>query len=134
MKLLTVVIPALNSAATIRGTLSSIFLNETCGETFEVVLVDNGSCDATVEIAKEFPVLIYHCPRRGIGSARNLGIRMAKGDIVCFTDSDCIVEGNWLEEINDFFAENPDADGVGGPVFACSRDQNKIQRLTGELL
>lgn len=127
------VIPALNSASTISHTLSSIFLNEFPADLFEVLVIDNGSSDDTVQIARKYPVKVHHCSRKGIGPPRNLGMKMAEGEIVCFTDSDCIVESDWLKEIHDFFVQNPDADGVGGPVFACSHDQNKIQRLTGEL-
>jgi glycosyltransferase involved in cell wall biosynthesis len=131
--LLSVVIPALNSAATISGTLSSIFSNEIRREKFEVLLVDNGSCDATVEKAKEFPVKICHCSRKGIGPPRNLGIREAQGDVVIFTDSDCIVKEDWISKISDFFEGHPDADGVGGPVFPYHHSQNKIQDLTGKI-
>lgn len=130
---LSVVVPALNSAATISGTLSSIFANEICGEAFEVLVVDNGSWDATLNIAKKFPVKIYHCSRRGIGPPRNLGIQKAQGDIVCFTDSDCIVEEDWVTKISDFLNRHPEADGVGGPVFPYPYGQNKIQELTGTI-
>ena len=131
--MLSVIIPALNSASTISHTLSSIFSNEFSTDLFEVLVIDNGSSDNTVQIARKYPVKVHHCSRKGIGPPRNLGTKMAKGDIVCFTDSDCVVEGDWLKEINDFFAQNPDADGVGGPVFPCSHSQNKIQKLSGEL-
>jgi len=131
--LISVVIPALNSASTISHTLSSIFSNEFPRSLYEVLVIDNGSSDDTVQIAKRYPVKVHHCPKKGIGPPRNFGIRMAKGDIVCFTDSDCIVEKDWLEKITGFFEQNPKADGVGGPVFPYFRSQNKIQRLTGEL-
>lgn len=131
--MLSVIIPALNSASTISHTLSSIFSNRSSKNLFEVLVIDNGSSDDTVQIAKKYPVKVHHCRRRGIGSARNYGIRMARGDIVCFTDSDCVVESDWLETISDFFEQNPDADGVGGPVLPYLFHQNKIQRLTGEL-
>ena len=131
--MLSVVIPALNSAATVAGTLTSIFSNDTCSEPFEVLLIDNGSCDSTVDIAREFPVKIYYCPQKGIGPPRNLGIQKAKGDIVCFTDSDCIVEKNWLTKISGFFNQHSGTDGVGGPVLPRSCSQNKIQELTGNI-
>jgi glycosyltransferase involved in cell wall biosynthesis len=130
---MSIVVPALNSATTISGTLSSIFANEAYGEAFEVLVVDNGSRDATVDIAQKFPVKIYRCSRRGIGPPRNLGIQKAQGDIVCFTDSDCIVEKYWTGKISDFFNRNPEADGVGGPVFPYPYGQNKIQKLTGTI-
>jgi len=128
-----VVIPALNSASTISRTLSSVFSNGFSKDLFEVLVIDNGSSDNTVQIASEYPVKVLHCAKRGIGPPRNLGIKMAKGDIVCFTDSDCVVGKDWLEKIDGFFEQNSHADGVGGPVFPYFRDQNKIQRLTGEL-
>jgi glycosyltransferase involved in cell wall biosynthesis len=131
--MLSVVIPTLNSASTISLTLSSIFSNKFQREMFEVLVVDNGSSDKTVEIAKKYPVKVLHCPKRGIGPPRNFGARMAEGEIVCFTDSDCVVGKDWLKRIFKFFDENPEADGVGGPVFPYPYYQNKIQRLTGEL-
>jgi glycosyltransferase involved in cell wall biosynthesis len=131
--LLSVVIPALNSASTIGLTLSSVFSSSFPREFFEVLVVDDGSSDGTVEIARGYPVKVYCCSKRGIGPPRNLGIRMAKGDIVCFTDSDCIVEKDWLEKIRDFFERYPHADGVGGPVFPYRYGQNRVQKLTGEL-
>ena len=127
------VIPAFNSASTISLTLSSIFSNDLPKESYEVLVVDNDSSDETVEVAKKYPVKVYHCPKRGIGPPRNLGIRNATGDIVCLTDSDCVVEKQWLKKIRDFFKQHPDADGIGGPVYPYARGQNKIQKLTGEL-
>jgi glycosyltransferase involved in cell wall biosynthesis len=132
-RLLSVVIPALNSAPTIALTLSSIFSNKFPQGSFEVLVVDNGSSDRTVEIAQRYPVEIHHCSERGIGPPRNLGIKMAKGEIICMTDSDCIVERDWLEKIHVFFEKNPDAHGVGGPVLPYRRGQSKIQKLTGEI-
>lgn len=131
--LLSVVIPALNSESTIGLTLSSIFSSSFPRDLFEVLVVDDGSSDGTVEVAQRFPVRVERCAKRGIGPPRNLGIRMAKGNIVCLTDSDCVVEKNWLEKIWGFFGAHSDADGVGGPVFPYPVSQNKIQRLTGEL-
>lgn len=131
--MLSVVIPTLNSASTISLTLSSIFSSNFPKDSFEVLVVDNGSSDNTVEIAKKYPVKIFHCSKRGIGPPRNLGAKMAEGEIVCFTDSDCIVEKSWLKRIFNFFEEKPEADGVGGPVYPYPHYQNKIQKLTGEL-
>jgi glycosyltransferase involved in cell wall biosynthesis len=130
---LSVVIPALNSASTISATLASIFSSTLSRDLFEVLVVDDGSSDSTVAVARRYPVKIYSCSERGIGPPRNLGIKMAKGDVVCFTDSDCAVEKDWLENIMDFFDRNPEADGVGGPVLAYPCSRNKVQRLTGEI-
>ncbi len=131
--MISVIIPALNSANTIRKTLSSLFLGENPQKPFEVLVVDNGSTDGTLEIVKEFSVRVCSCRKRGIGFARNLGIKKAKGKILCFLDSDCIVEKDWLVRILSFFENHPRTDGVGGPVLPYSYYWNKIQKLTGEI-
>lgn len=131
--MLSVVIPALNSASTISHTLSSVFSNDLSRDMFEVLVIDNGSIDETVEVAKRFPARVFHCSKKGIGPARNFGISASKGSIICLTDSDCIVGKNWLERILNSFNQNRDLDGIGGPVFPYSYSQSKIQRLTGEL-
>lgn len=113
--------------------MSSIFRNEFPSDDYEVIVVDNGSSDRTVQYSGRYPTRVFNCTRKGIGPPRNLGVKMARGDIVCLTDSDCIVEENWLKKIQTFFDQNPDADGVGGPVFSYPFYQNKIQKLTGEL-
>jgi len=89
-------------------------------------VVDNGSSDDTVEVAKRYPVMIYHCEKRGRGPPKNLGLKMAKGNTVCFTDSDCVVKKDWLEKISVFLERNPDVDGVGGQVFPYPCSQNGI--------
>lgn len=132
--LLSVVIAALNSETTIDRTISSVFSNSPPNEGFEVIVVDNGSTDNTVEAAKKYPVRLFSCVKRGQGAARNLGIAKAKGQIVCFTDSDIIVPENWLVKISEFFIHFPHTDGVGGPVSApTSKYLSNIQRLEGEV-
>jgi glycosyltransferase involved in cell wall biosynthesis len=117
----------------IRDALSSVFSNKLFREAFEVLVVDYKSCDGTLSIAKEFSTRIIRCENRGHGVARNLGIRKAKGEILCFTDSDCVVERDWLTKILGFFESHPEVDGVGGPTLAYPKPCNKIQELAGEI-
>jgi glycosyltransferase involved in cell wall biosynthesis len=132
--LLSVVIAALNSEATIDQALRSIFSTRLPRSSFEVILVDNGSTDNTVEKAKKYPVTICSCAKRGQGAARNLGMTKSKGEIICFTDDDIIVSKNWLEKILEFFRNFPYADGVGGPVLSpLTGHANCLQKLEGML-
>ncbi len=132
--LLSVVIAALNSENTIGRTLSSVFSNSLPSKEFEVIVVDNGSTDNTVEAAKRYPVKIFSCAKRGQGAARNLGIVQARGEIICFTDSDVVVPENWLRKILGFFSICQHTDGVGGPVLAPTNGHlNNLQKLEGEI-
>jgi cellulose synthase/poly-beta-1,6-N-acetylglucosamine synthase-like glycosyltransferase len=102
-------------------------------EPFEVIIIDGGSKDKTVEIAQKYPVKVLTCNGRGIGPARNMGLREARGEVVCYTDSDCIAESMWLRKISSFFRKNPEVDGVGGLVLWYSEKATKLQRLSGEI-
>jgi glycosyltransferase involved in cell wall biosynthesis len=65
----------------------------------EILVVDNGSTDRTAEIVKEFPVRYVLEGRRGIPYARNRGIEESRGEIIAFTDSDCVASRRWLSEL-----------------------------------
>lgn len=132
--LLSVVIPTLNSTDTVQFTLSSIFSNKFPLEDFEVIVVDNGSLDNTVNVVRRFPVKLYFSTKKGMCPTLNVGIRKAKGDIVCITAADCTVADDWLKRIEEFFDQHPDVHGVGGPVFSpLTGYQNEIQKATAEL-
>lgn len=132
--MITVVVPAFNNVSTLGGTLSSIFSNEFPRENYEVIVVDNGSVDNTVEVAGRFPTRTYVCTKRGQSSALNLGIRKAKGDIICITNSDVVVPRDWLQKIVSFLELHPGVEGIGGPITPSpSGRRNDIERLTGEI-
>ncbi len=83
---ISVLIPAYNEADRIATTLESVF-----AQTYpphEVIVVDDGSTDATVEVAGAFPVRVLHKRNGGISSARNLGLREASGTWIAFLDAD----------------------------------------------
>lgn len=94
--LVSVVIPAYNEEQFLPRTLESI--NNLSHEKFdvEIVVIDGSSTDKTVDIAKHYEARVISIPHDGIGSARQEGIRQAKGDVVAFTDADTIVPKDWL--------------------------------------
>ena len=96
------------------------------------MLADGGSSDRTLMLASKFSeVTILDNPRKTAAAGRNVGIRHAKGDIIAFTDGDCIVEKNWLEEIEKAFIKY-ELDGLGGKVTTAPFE-NKYEKYWGTL-
>ncbi len=92
------IIPCLNSEKTISALLDSIFQQAT-ELSYEVIVVDNGSSDRTVERAARETVKALHCAKRGAGTARNFGAQQAAGDFLAFIDSDVVLDPHWLDTL-----------------------------------
>lgn len=113
----SVVIPLYNSDEHILRCLQSIFRQQVPFE-FEVIIIDSSDHDLSPMIKKEFSsVRFYHLEGRVYpGSARNIGVSYAKGKIIAFTDSDCLVAENWLDEIYRHF-QNGEKKIIGGSIY-----------------
>ena len=86
--LVTVIVPVLDGAATLRLCLDSIVRSNFTD--WELIVVDDGSQDDSPEIAVRSGATVLHTTeRQGPGSARNLGASRAKGEILFFIDADC---------------------------------------------
>jgi glycosyltransferase involved in cell wall biosynthesis len=116
MPMVSVVICAYNAERTMRPCLES--LNRLDYPNYEVVIVDDGSRDRTAEIAMDFPDFrLIRQPNKGLSVARNVGMHAAGGEIVAYTDSDCVVDPHWLSFM--VRAMNDGGfDGCGGPNYA----------------
>ena len=132
-RLLSVVIPTLNTAETLSYTLSSLLSNNFQRDRYEVIIVDGGSRDKTLDVCRRFPVEVLSCPRKGWAAALNVGVENANGDIVCITNADVIVPSDWLRKIWEFFRDNPHVDGVGGPILPPRFCRNRIQRFEADI-
>jgi len=109
----SVVVCSYNGASTLDDCLLS--LSRLDYPDYEVILVDDGSTDNTQEIVQRYPnVRNIHQDNKGLSVARNVGIAAAEGEVVAFTDSDCMADADWLYYLirtlyGDEFA------AVGGP-------------------
>ena len=96
----SVIIPAFNSHEILKKCIDSILSQTINRNQFEIIVVDDGSTDNTVNIAKESGVdEVLEIKHAGQGSARNCGARHARADIIAFIDSDCQAKKDWLEII-----------------------------------
>lgn len=111
--MISVIIPTLNEGKVIERCLRS--LKEQTYKDFEIIVVDSGSKDGTVEIAERYGARVIYEPRRGVPLARNRGVRESRGDIVVCTDGDTVFPPHWVEGIAKHF-EDRDVVAVGGPV------------------
>lgn len=116
----SVIIAARNAQATLARCLDAATTLE--HPSYEVILVDDGSTDATARIARTYANLrVIQAPPGGPSRARNIGIAQARGNLVAFTDSDCVPEKTWLGELVKGFAGQQVA-GVGGDQVSPADD------------
>ena len=109
----SVVVCSYNGAATLRGCLEA--LQKVDYPDFEVMVVDDGSKDSTQSIVAEFPLVKNILqPNRGLSVARNVGMQAATGEIIAYTDSDCMPDSDWLYFLVSTLLHSSYA-AVGGP-------------------
>ncbi|MDO8433958.1 MAG: glycosyltransferase [Candidatus Binatus sp.] len=120
MPMVSVVICAYNAERTMRRCLES--LRKLDYPNYEVVIVDDGSRDSTAEISMDFPEFrLIRQSNKGLSVARNVGLHAARGELIAYTDSDCVVDPHWLTLMMRSMVEN-DFDGCGGPNYAPHED------------
>lgn len=114
----SVVIPAYNSEDYLAETLSAILAQTV--PPGEVIVVDDGSTDATGEIAESFGGIIrcFHTENQGQGSARAFGIQQTDADYIALCDSDDIWDAEHLERRWQLIAGYPDADLTFSDCYA----------------
>ena len=99
---ISVIIPTLNEEKSIEACLSS--LKDQSYKNFEIIVVDGGSTDATVEKAKKYTRNVIVAYNTAVGAARNVAAKKSSADILAFTDADTIVPKNWLGRIVENFS------------------------------
>jgi GT2 family glycosyltransferase len=110
---MSVVVCAYNAERTIEACLAS--LRTLRYPRYEVIVINDGSSDRTLEIVQHCSeVRVISQENRGLSVARNVGIEAATGDIVAFTDSDCVVDPDWLTYLAYTFRDGGYV-AVGGP-------------------
>ncbi|MGE0767232.1 MAG: glycosyltransferase family 2 protein [Hyphomicrobiaceae bacterium] len=131
-----------NRGSRIVATLDTLLANS--HPNFEVIVLDQSTDGVTAEAVEPYKQdpRFRHLPSssKGTGWARDLGLRAARGAVVAYTDDDCIVPANWLEEIEKIFDQNPKVavafcnvrpapyDATAGFIPAYERTNDQIVR------
>lgn len=128
----SVIIPCYNSQDYLEKCLDSV-LNQKTHCTYEVIAVNDGSCDSTPQILARYQesykqLVVVNQENKGFSGARNAGIRVSKGRFLVFIDSDDYVEGDYIENlVGTAQKKNLDLTACGYMTF---RDFNVIKRVS----
>jgi len=123
----SIVIPIYNRAALLNLCLPPLFAQSYPQDRYEILLIDDGSSDDTVERAREIGLKwdgkfrIIEQTNGGPAKARNSGLFASQADIIAFVDSDCVAEPRWLEILINALTHH-EADAVGGPIVGAHID------------
>lgn len=120
----SVIIPVFNDTQRLRQCLQALAQQTYPRDRYEVLVVDNSptpdpSLSLLVTEAVEvqgLSLVLAHEPRRGSYAARNHGLSLAQGDVLAFTDSDCIPDVDWLEKGVSWLTRHPDCGFVAGRI------------------
>ncbi len=122
----SVVVPARNAASMIDDCLSGLQTQSVPEDRYEVIVVDDGSTDETPGIVEKHDVTLVSQPPRGPAAARNKGVATSEGEIVLFTDADCVPDENWIAEMVRSFG---DAEVVGVKGVYRTRQKDIVARF-----
>jgi glycosyltransferase involved in cell wall biosynthesis len=125
-----VVTPSLNAERWLRDTLESIWSQRSDRILIDHVLVDGGSSDRTVEIAKEYPTrTVVSTDDQGMYDAINKGMAMVEGDLLCYINADDEIAAGAIRVVADAFADHADAGWLCGRVEYTDGEGNVIGRM-----
>ena len=109
----SVIIPAFNVEKMIGACLDALLAQTAPRESYEIIVVDDGSTDATRAVAESRGVAVLTQPNHGAAAARNVGAQHARGDVLLFIDADSTPDARWIEAMTAPFAD-PSVAGVSG--------------------
>ncbi|HZV68620.1 MAG TPA: glycosyltransferase [Saprospiraceae bacterium] len=127
---ISIIIPAKNEENLIRGCITSLNELDYPKEKFEILIVDGLSTDNTTGVAREMGASVINNAKQTVSPGRNIGFENARGDLIAFTDADCIVDKNWLSNSIKYFENDEAVACVGGPNLTPS-DESDFGKAVG---
>jgi len=115
----SVIVCSYNGSSTIRDTLENLARLDY--PNYEVIVINDGSKDATPEIANQYDVRLISTPNQGLGQARNEGLAAAHGEFIVYIDDDAYPPQTWLKYLAQAFLRSNHA-CIGGPNLVPPED------------
>ncbi|MBM4140170.1 MAG: glycosyltransferase family 2 protein [Nitrospira sp.] len=118
LPLVSVIIPAYDNAPFIKFALESLFQQTYPQEKIEIIVIDDGSTDNTNEILNEYrkKIIYVHQENKGVASARNRGMSLAKGEVIIFLDADDMWHEEKIQKVIDKFRDKQNIGMVYHPI------------------
>ena len=113
--LLSIIVPTLNEEEHLKFLLSS--LRDQILKKHEILIIDGGSVDKTKNIAQQFGAKVISLPKCSEFPSRNIGAKMAKGELLFFTCADVILPNNLLHKVVEKFKGRPELIALTGPGY-----------------
>lgn len=118
----SVAVCTLGRSTTLKNTVESILDQSYPKNKYEVIMVVDENTRMANKL-KKYPIkVLFRKKRSGLSSARNLCVKHSKGEIIAFTDDDCVADKRWLEELVNVFLSDKEVTGVGGIVRPLNPD------------
>jgi len=132
---ISVLVPVKNEEKVVGRLLKSLFSLDYPSQKLEVILIDDGSTDRTVELCKEYVAehpnrikLLCRSTSDGKPSALNYGLKFARGEIVATFDADNVPEADTLLKAVEFFRD-PSVDALQGTICSINADENMLTKF-----
>ncbi|MDW8040542.1 MAG: glycosyltransferase [Nitrososphaerota archaeon] len=117
----SIIVPVKNGAQKIKDLLDSLMHVDYDRDKLEIIVVDGCSTDNTRDIVSRYPVKLLTEEKPGVNVARNKGIKNSTGEIIAFTDHDCVVPRDWVKKIVENLRD-PEVGCVGGQILRYNDD------------
>ncbi|MFA5157216.1 MAG: glycosyltransferase [Candidatus Omnitrophota bacterium] len=98
----SVIVPFFNEEKYIKDCVNSLLAQDFPKEEYELIFIDSGSTDGSASFIRQFSqIQLFNELRRNVYFARNRGLQAARGEIIVFTDADCVVPADWLSRFQE---------------------------------
>lgn len=126
MAKVSVIIPTRNRATMVRAAVESVLAQQGNGIDLEVIVIDDGSTDNTLEVLQSLPVVCLKGKGQGVSVARNMGLEAATGEFIGFLDDDDAWNTGYPHTQVEFLNQHPEFGAVISQIMMADENLNPI--------